>query len=350
MKTYSNANDIIITTEYSIADAIERLNVTGRMFLIIADENRTLMGNLTDGDLRKGMLKVRDLNVSVSAIMNTSPITVPPEVNHDHIAQIFANGQIKALPVVDDNGIVLGCFFENDFREHLFAASDIMIMAGGFGMRMGDLTRDIPKPMLPVDGKPMLEHIIGMAASQGFRRCYISVHYLAEQIMDHFGDGRDFGIDIEYIREDKPLGTGGSIKRLPPGDTPVVVTNADIISKVNYKSMIHYHVLTKAMATIATHEHSMQNPFGVIEADGIRIKSLKEKPVWRTNVNAGVYVVDRAVQDFINTDENIDITVLFQRLIESDQHIVMFPIFEKLFEIGTAEKYNGFLSGNEFNS
>lgn len=334
--------DIVVSPETTITDAINVLNQTGKMFLMVVDDNQQLIGNLTDGDLRKGLLKFNDLSIPIAKIMNTSPKTISVDTTTMEIMSIFKNDDIKALPVIDQNNILHGCYFETDFSKTFLEPDELIIMAGGFGKRMGELTKDLPKPMLDVDGKPILEHIIENAKQQGFNRFYISVHYQAEKIISYFKDGQAFGVKIEYIHESEPLGTGGSIKLLPEGTGPVVVTNADIISAVNFRALIDYHILTKATATMVTHEHHIQNPFGVIHADGIRISKLEEKPVWKTNVNAGIYAINRDVCGYIKPNEKVDMPEIVQRLLEDDNIVVQYPIYEKLFEIGTLEKYKNF--------
>ena len=339
--------DIIVAPDTTITNAISVLNVTGKMFLLIADEDRRLLGNLTDGDLRKGLLKFNDLSTPISSIMNTSPKTVQAGTSDAEVISIFQNSDIKALPVVDDKNILQGCYFEGSFRKFSNYPCEMMIMAGGFGRRMGELTKDLPKPMLEVEGKPILAHIIEFAKRQGFTKFYISVHYLAEKIMSHFGDGKDFGVEIKYLEETTPLGTGGSIKLLPDGNAPVVVTNADVLTKVSFRAIVEFHSLTNASATIGTHEHVMENPFGVVHAEGIRVSRLEEKPTWKTNVNAGVYVINRSIREHIKDQEYIDMPDVFKRLLEHDQTVVQYPIHEDLFEIGTSEKFKAFTSSKK---
>ena len=338
----TNWGDIIVSPDTALHRAIEILNSTGKMFLLIADPNRRLLGNLTDGDLRKGLLKNSDLSTPIHKFMNCNTKTVLTGTSKEAVSLIFDNEDVKAIPIVSEENIIQGCYFQSNFEKNYNRAAEILIMAGGFGRRMGPLTEKLPKPMLEVQGKPMLEHIIALAKKHGFIKLYLSVHYMPEKIVDHFENGEKFGVEIEYLYEDKPLGTGGSIKLLPDGDNPVLVTNSDILTNFGFKALVEYHKLTNASATITTHQHSIENPFGVIHADGIRVTKLEEKPVWTSNVNAGVYVINREVRDLINSGESIDMPDVLQRGIDEGLTIVQYPTNEKLFEIGTLEKYKEF--------
>jgi dTDP-glucose pyrophosphorylase len=339
--------DIVVSPKTTIIEAISILNQTGKMFLLIADDDLRLLGNLTDGDLRKGLLKFNNLATPISKIMNSSPKTVFTDTLRDEISILFQGGSLKALPIINKNNILQGCYFETSFKNSSELPSEIIIMAGGFGKRMGDLTKDLPKPMLAIDEKPILEHLIARAKYQGFVNIYVSVYYQAEKIISYFGNGQAFGVNIEYLRESEPLGTGGSIKLLPDGNGPVIVTNADIISSINFRALVDFHVLTKATATMVTHEHNIENPFGVVHANGSLIWGLEEKPIWTTNVNAGIYVIERNVSEFLDANEQIDMPQIFQRLLDVGKTVIQYPTPEKIFEIGTVEKYNHFVRNSK---
>lgn len=340
---YSNWHDILVTPDTTLHKAVEVLNSTGKMFLLIADPNRKLLGNLTDGDLRKGLLKNSDLSTPIHKFMNRDTKTVSTRTDKNTISSMFDNEDLKAIPIVDNKNIIQGCYFQASFDKNYKLSSEFLIMAGGFGTRMGHLTKKRPKPMLIVQGKPILEHIVISAKKHGFNKIYLSVHYMSEKIINHFKDGEKFGIEIQYLYEDKPLGTGGSVKLLPDGDNPVLVTNADILTNIDFRAVVEYHKVTKASATISTHQHAIENPFGVIHADGIRVTKLEEKPVWTSNVNAGIYVVNREICDLIKMGEAIDMPEVLQRGIDKGLTIVQYQTNEKLFEIGTLEKYENIL-------
>lgn len=337
--------DIVVSQSITISEAINVLNQTGKMFLLVADDDFRLLGNLTDGDLRKGLFKFRDFSAPISKIMNPKPTTVSRDTSQNKILALFQISSIRVLPIVDENNILLGCYFENNFKYPLGLPSEMIIMAGGFGKRMGNLTKDLPKPMLPIDEKPILEHIIAKAKCQGFIKIYIAVHYQAEKIISYFGDGQAFGVNIDYLTELEPLGTGGSIKLLPDGNSPVVVTNADIMSSINFRSIIDFHILTNATATMVTHEHVIQNPFGIVHTNGAFIYGLEEKPIWATTVNAGIYVINRSVCEYVNSNEKIDMTEIIQRLLNDNKTVLQYPTREEIYEIGSAKKYGHYTKG-----
>lgn len=339
----SNWIDIVVPPETTLERAIAVLNATGKMFLLIADPNRKLLGNLTDGDLRKGLLKNSALTTPIHKFMNQNTKTVIVGTPKNTISSILENEDVKAIPVVNEEHIIQDCYFQASFNKIYGRPSEILIMAGGFGQRMRHLTENLPKPMLEIQGKPILEHIIESARRQGFKKVYLSVHFMSEKIIDHFENGENFGVEIQYLHENKALGTGGSIHLLPDGDDPVLVTNADILTKIGFRALVEYHKLTNAAATITTHQHVIENPFGVIHSDGIRVKKLEEKPVWTCNVNAGVYVINREIRTLIKSGEAIDMPDVLQRGIDENMNIVQYPTYEKLFEIGTLEKYNDLL-------
>ena len=205
---------------------------------------------------------------------------------------------------------------------------------------MGNLTKDKPKPMLKVKNKPMLQHIVEMAVKEGFEKIFISTHYLAEQIHDYFGDGSTFGADINYIFEEKPLGTGGSFARLPVEEGLCLVTNADIISGVGYSKLVDFHRLHGGAATMAVKQHIIQHPFGVVKADGVDLLEFEEKPIWKTNINAGIYVLDMHLKKLIKKNEVIDMPNLIARASKEYKDVKIFPLHESWIDLGDLEAYD----------
>ena len=331
--------DIIIGPNASIIEAIEQLNQTGRMFLIVVNKQGKLLGNLTDGDLRKGLLKFNSMSVKVELVMNRHTICASEELSHNEVRVLFRSPSIRAIPVINANNTVVGCHFIENFQNFLPNDARLLIMAGGFGSRMGHLTKTTPKPMLKIMGKPILQHIIANARNHGCSRITISLHYHPEVIKGFFGDGSKFGVEISYLQEDTPLGTAGCLQRVHDDTKYVIIMNADIISEVDLSSLLDYHKVTDADATMATHEHVITNPYGVVRTEGISIVGLDEKPKWKSNVNAGVYVINTPVKSFIMDNEKIDMPEFFLRLINNQKKVVIYPLQEKVIEIGTPETY-----------
>lgn len=315
------------------------LNQTGRMFLIVADAQGKLLGNLTDGDLRKGLLKFNSMSVKVESVMNKHTVCAHEELSLREVRVLFESPSIRAIPVIDANNTVVGCHFIENFQNSLTNDARLLIMAGGYGSRMGHLTKTTPKPMLEIRGKPILQHIIANARNYGCTRITISLHYRPEVIKEFFGDGTKFGVEINYLYEDTPLGTAGCLQRVHNDTKYVIIMNADILSEIDLSALLDYHKVTNADATMATHEHVITNPFGVVRTDGISIVGLEEKPKWKNNVNAGVYVINTPVKSMIMDNEKIDMPEFFLRLIENQKKAVIYPLQEKVIEIGTPETY-----------
>ena len=248
--------------------------------------------------------------------------------------------KIQQIPIVNDEGIVLGLHLWDEINLQPKRNNVMVIMAGGKGTRLLPITADRPKPMLEVLGKPILEHILQRAIKQGFSKFVISVGHLGHLIEEYFEDGNNLGISISYIREGKPLGTAGALSLLEIEQIdPVVITNGDVLTELNYGEMIDFHVHQKTDATMATRVYEIQNPFGVVNTDGIDIISYVEKPVSRNYINAGVYVFDPKVLKVIDKNQHMDMSTVFERLIQSDYRVIAFPIHEQWLDIGRPEEF-----------
>ena len=252
----------------------------------------------------------------------------------------FVRTSLRALPEVDDDGCVVGCFFREDFTDIKVSADTLMIMAGGFGTRMGDLTQAKPKPLLEVRGKPMIQHIIEMAVAEKFDQIVISTHYLSHMIEEFCGDGTKFGASVSYIKEPKPLGTGGSFGLLKNISGPVVVTNSDIMSTSGYRQLLEFHNAHHAAATMAVREHDIQNPFGVVLNDGVHITGFEEKPTWKTNINAGIYVLESRLCRLLYRGEVITMPEVFERIRQAGERTLVYPLYEHWTDLGSEAEYD----------
>ena len=319
---------------------MKKMNETGLQSLMVCGEYIRLLGTISDGDIRKALVQGRLMDDPVSDIMNTNPTTINSSTTRAEILSIFIRHQFKLIPIVS-KGIVTGCEFISDFIGLPQQMAPMLIMAGGFGKRLGELTKSMPKPMLEVSGKPIIRHIVDRAIVFGVTRIFISVHYLADQIKDYLGDGSLLGISIEYIEEVSPLGTAGSFQKLPAElKGPVLVSNADIISKIDYTKLIQHHLSNDASATMAVRENTIQNPFGVVLTDGIFITGFDEKPAWRTRINAGIYVLDASLKNRIDEGEHIDMPELILRQKSKGGKVIIFQLEDDWFDIGNPEEYN----------
>ena len=321
--------------ESTVRDVIQNLNETSSRIVLIVNLEFKLMGIVVDGDIRRGMLNGVGLTSHVTAIMNKSPITVSPESTRIDALAMMGTLQVSHIPIVDSNKILKGLHSYNEMavtgtRENLF-----VVMAGGFGRRMGALTSRTPKPMLEIAGKPILEHLIVRAKNSGFINFAIAIHYLGDVIENYFGDGSKIGINIRYLRETEPLGTAGAIRLINPiPEEAFLVSNADLVSNVDFAALLDFHNDQNCDATMAVRAHQWQNPFGVVEIIDGQINEIIEKPVINSNISAGIFVLDPNIIKLIKNDEFCDMPTLFQRLIADKKRTFAFPIFEEWTDIG----------------
>ena len=323
----------------TILDAVQNLNESKLGVVFVCDDLAKLIGTVTDADIRGGLVNNQNLSESISSIVNRQTTTLPVASTIQQIKEKFIETKLRAIPLLDADGTIKDCAFLDQFTSLSSPAKILMVMAGGFGVRMGELTASIPKPMLKIKGKPMLQYIVEQAVKENFQSLYISTHYLGKKIKEHFRNGEEYKIPISYIDEDKPLGTAGSFGRLPVNEGPVVVTNADVLSDVGYTDLIEYHNLNKADVTLAVHTHIIKHPFGVIKSSGIDLVEIEEKPSWVTNINAGIYVLDAKVKLLISKDESLPMTELISRVQKNGGRVIVFPLHEHWIDLGSQTDY-----------
>ena len=333
----SNWKSILIEENTLIIDAINLLTNTGLPIVIVVDKNLKLLASVTDGDIRKGLARGLSIKDKLSLVMNKNPKFVSEPRDLIQIQTLLFEDKFKAIPIVDKNKRIIDCYF----YDHFFKSDlnpPFLIMAGGFGKRLGKLTENNPKPMLKVHNMPILEHIIKKARAENFTEIFISTHYKSEIIENYFGDGHNFNVNITYIKEEKPLGTGGSFQFMEKFKGPVLVTNADIISKIGYRKLLDFHFLNNGIATMAVIKNKIQNPFGVVKYDGINLIDFEEKPVWINYINAGIYVVDSIVAKSIKENTKLSMPMILKKLIEKNKSVFIFHMHEDWVDIGTPEQ------------
>ena len=294
-----------------------------------------LRGTVTDGDIRRGILTGVQLSDGIKTVMNSHPITAPASTTDAEATRIMRQHQIGHLPLIDTSGKLVGLKVFKDLDPRPEEGNPVVLMAGGKGARLLPLTDDVPKPLLEVGGRPILETIIERFVAQGFTRIYLSVNYKAGLIESHFEDGHAFGAEITYIREQDALGTGGALSLLPMRPTePMIVMNSDVLTKVNFHHLVKYHNNHSAAATMSVREYRFTIPFGVVETEAAELRSMAEKPEHTFFVNAGIYVIDPEVLDLISAGETMDMPDLFQRLIDQGKRPSVFPLREYWMDIG----------------
>ncbi len=316
-----NIGEISLPTSASVLDALKLLDASAAQIVLVTDDDQRLLGVITDGDVRRGLLKGVTLDHTVDQVMNTAPKVLRPGDTAAAGRAAMLRYRVHHMPVVDaDTNRVLNLRFLSDPRTGGFGDIPVVLMAGGEGRRLRPLTEDTPKPLLQLGSKPILEHILQRFISQGFRRFFISINYLGHMIEAHFGDGTHWDVSIEYLREDQKLGTGGALSLLPSyGDGPVIVMNGDLITGADFREIVHAHAETAAAATMCVREHRTQIEFGVVEAQGDVFVGAREKPTIAQNINAGIYCLSREAVDAIPEGEFYDMPSLFQDLTQADK-------------------------------
>jgi len=325
----------IVEINTTIRAAIERLNKVGIKIALVLDDNYRLLGTISDGDLRRGMLNGLTLEDTVEKIMNRNPRTVNEGTSRLDILKLMSDTKILQIPIVDRNNIVIGLHLWDDISVQANFPNIMVIMAGGKGSRLHPQTENRPKPMLLVAGIPILEHIIKRARSQGFNHFIIAINYLGQIIEDYFKDGQKFGVKIEYLHEDVPLGTAGALSLLShKPERAFIVTNGDVITDINYSDFLEYHTVQNAAATVAVHTHEFQIPYGVVQINGLEIESYEEKPIISSFINAGVYALDPDILDFIMEPKFRDMPEILDISKDLKKKVIVYPLHESWIDIG----------------
>jgi dTDP-glucose pyrophosphorylase len=325
----------------TVQDAISNLDETAMQITLVVSPDGVLIGTITDGDVRRGLLRGLGLGSPIDTMIQLEPLVVPHEVDRATAVQIMRANRIHQLPVVDEERRVVGLHLWDDLMVPVERSNLVVIMAGGKGTRLRPHTETCPKPLLPVRGKPMLEHIIERAKAEGFCRFVLAIHYLGEMVEHHFGDGSRWQVQIDYLREEQPLGTAGALSLIDPRpETPFLVSNGDVLTGIRYGDLLDYHGRHEASATMAVREHVWQHPFGVVHTNGVEILGFDEKPITRSHINAGVYVLEPLALDLLAREKSCDMPVLFNRLQEGGSRTVVYPIHEPWLDVGGMDDYH----------
>ena len=312
MKDWQKA---LIGPEATFRDALKAIDATGAGMALIVDDDRRLVGVLSDGDLRRALIRGAGLEEAAVSAANREPLCIDQHQDRAATLAMLRAHSLRQLPVLDAGRRVVGLTTVSDFLNIPVRSNPVVIMAGGKGERLAELTRDTPKPMLKVGPRPILDTIVGNLAGQGFRRFWLAVNYKADQIERHFGDGSALGLDIRYLRETKPLGTCGALALMPTPDEPFVVTNGDVLAKVDYGHVLDSHLEAGADATVVVRDYQMQVPFGVIDADEGQILGIKEKPTQSYTISAGAYVLSPSALRLVPRDVYHDMPALLADMI-----------------------------------
>lgn len=332
---------VLIGPDTSLEDAVATLDRVALRIVLIVDPERRLLGTLTDGDVRRSLLKHLPLNIKVSEVMCASPQTVERGWSKERILAVMEKYQLLQLPVIDAHRRVVGLETLHGLLHRKQHDNPVFLMAGGFGSRLRPLTQHCPKPLLKVGDKPILELILESFISAGFHKFFISTHYMPEMICEYFGDGSQWGVSIRYVHEEEPLGTGGALGLLPHDeiDLPVFMMNGDLLTTLNFQNLLEFHLEHQGVATMCVREYEHCVPYGVIQSEGHRIRSMVEKPVHRFFINAGIYLLSPELVKGVMPGTRVDMPTLLEKQIALAKDVNMFPIHEYWLDIGRMEDF-----------
>jgi dTDP-glucose pyrophosphorylase len=331
---------LLVTPSISILDAMKIINEVSMHGVVVVDENQHLVGTVTDGDIRRALLQSRGMHEQVATIMNRNPVFLTNHESNLSPLEIMKEKQINLLPIVDNDNRLIRIENLASLLKPRSRTNWVVIMAGGEGQRLRPLTENCPKPLLRVGGKPLLETIINNFKEHGFNRFYLSLNYMANMVVDYFGDGSKLDVEIQYINEEIPLGTAGAISLLPKlPQEPILVMNGDLLTKVNFKQLVDFHLAQDALGTMCIREYSIRVPYGVVALNDSRIAGLSEKPIHKFFVNAGIYVLEPEVVHSITRNTFIDMTTIFTQLFKEKKGVAAFPVCEYWLDIGQKEDF-----------
>ncbi len=336
-------------------DAMTAIDGNRGGIALVVDYAGRLVGTVTDGDIRRAMLADLSLETPVATILErqrelheprpmplTAPIGTPPA----ELVALMRSYDVRQIPLVDEDGRVQDLALLHELVDVEGPPLRAVVMAGGFGTRLAPLTEDTPKPMLPVGDRPLLERIIEQLREAGIRHVNLTTHYRADVIAAHFGDGREHGVEIEYVPEERPLGTAGALG-LVDADGPILVMNGDILTRLDFRAMHRFHDEHGAEMTVAVRPYEARVPYGLVELEDGRVTGISEKPLVRGFANAGIYLIGPGVRDLVEPGERLDMPQLIDRLVEAGRRVVGFPLREYWLDVGRLDDYERALADVE---
>ena len=337
----TNWREALLRSDATLQRAIKNLEESALQIALVVSPDGRLLGTISDGDIRRGLLRGLDPTSPIDTIVNRDPLVVPPGLNGTAALQLMQANRVRQLPIVGQNGRPLGLHTWDELVHPGERPNLMVVMAGGRGTRLLPHTEDCPKPLLPVGGKPLLAHIIERAKRQGFGHFILAVHRLGHMIEDHFGDGSRYQVEIDYLREESPLGTAGALGLLNPRpDAPFLVANGDVLADIHYGELLDYHSRHAALATMAVRSYEWQHPFGVVDTKELDIVGFEEKPISRSYINAGIYVLDPRAGDVLTAGERCDMPTLFSRLLDRGARTIVYPMHEPWLDVGRPDDYD----------
>ncbi len=337
--------DLCVGPDCPIRDAVTLINRNAKGIALVIDPERRLLGTITDGDVRRALMENLSLESPVSELLTRKveryvrPVTALAGTSEAILLQLMHEQVIHQIPLLDAEQRVVDLVTLDELLGNEPLPMQAVIMAGGFGKRLLPLTEETPKPMLPVGDRPLMERTIQQLREAGIRRVNVTTHYLPEKISDHFGDGAAFGVELNYVREETPLGTAGALGLMAAPSEPLLVINGDLLTRVNYRAMLAWHREHHADLTVAVRRFSMQVPYGVVDADAGLVTAVREKPDVHFLVNAGIYLLEPSVYQFIEAGARSDMPDLIHRLLDAGRTVSSFLIHEYWLDIGKHDDY-----------
>lgn len=324
----NDVRKLFISPEATIRDALRLIGERSMQLALVVDGQNRLLGTITDGDIRRGLLEDLSLDVTVTEIYHRNPIYGNEWQAPATIRRLMRKHNVRQIPIVDKQGVVVRLELDKSPPRESFTRDNwVVLMAGGLGTRLRPLTENCPKPMLSLGEKPILEHILENFVEQGFENFFISVNYMAEMVEEYFKDGSAWDVHIRYLRESQRLGTAGSLSLLPePPDSPIIVMNGDLLTTLDFKELLNTHQSKGSVATVCVRTYDMEVPYGVIRTEKEKIVQLDEKPIVSFYINAGVYVLSSEALNIIPCDRFFDMTDLVSLLIATGDKPGTFPI------------------------
>lgn len=331
-----NWQNIILKESNTMQEAIKVLDKESLRIVLVVDNNEKLIGTITDGDIRRALLRHQSMESLLSEFMFKDPTTALEGYDKEKILSQMKDLDLPQIPIVDKDRKVVGLETLHHILKNNRYENPVILMAGGFGKRLKPLTDNIPKPLIKVGNKPILQSILEQFIDAGFYNFYISTHYKADMVREFFGDGSDWNVNIKYIHEESPLGTAGGLGLLPNNlnNLPILMMNGDLLTKVDFKELLNFHLKHGGDATMCVREYDFQVPYGVVKAKGHLISSIEEKPKFNFFVNAGIYVLNISMLKDLDGKSYEDMPDLLDRKISGAGQVNMFPVHEYWLDIG----------------
>jgi dTDP-glucose pyrophosphorylase len=335
-----NLNNIKLNQHSTIKEALKIIDSGAMQIALVVDKNDKLIGTLTDGDIRRGLLKGLELDSPIGSIIFTSPTVATVSDTKEEILKIALAKKLHQIPIVDANRKIVSLQETNELIKPKEKTNKVVLMVGGLGTRLRPLTTNTPKPMLEVGDKPILQTIVERFAEYGYTNIIMCVNYKSKVIQDYFGDGSRFGVNIEYIFEEQRMGTAGALSLLHVKPTePFFVMNGDLLTNVNFAYLHDYHLSHDASATMCVKAYDFQVPYGVVNVKDSKILSIEEKPTHKFFVSAGIYMLSPKTLEHIPHNEFYDMPTLFEKLIADKENVISFPLREYWLDIGKHDEY-----------